>query len=78
MYRPRFTFSFGSEDGYIHCFKENQPCHAGLERLRVVQQAMSNSHDKDPLKRITELDVEDAAPASLIIDASHTDAIDVE
>lgn len=32
----------GSEDGHIHYFKENQPCRAGLERLKVVQQAMSN------------------------------------
>ena len=38
----------GSEDGHIHCFKENQPCRAGLERLKVVQQAMSISRDKDP------------------------------
>lgn len=32
----------GSEDGHINCFKENQPCRAGLQRLKVVQQAMSN------------------------------------
>ena len=68
----------GSEDGHIHCFKENQPCRAGLERLKVVQQAMSNSRDKDPFDGITESDVEDAAPDSLIIDASDTEVIDVE
>ena len=68
----------GSEDGHIHCFKENQPCHAGLERLKVVQQAMSNSHDKDPFDGITKSDVEDAAPDSLIIDTSDTEVIDVE
>ena len=38
----------GSENGHIHCFKENQPCDAGLERLKVVQQAMSNSREKVP------------------------------
>ena len=27
----------GSEDRHIHCFKENQPCRAGLEWLKVVQ-----------------------------------------
>lgn len=62
----------GSEDGHIHCFKEKQPCHAGLERLKVVQQAMSNSRDKDPFDGITESDVEDAAPESFVIDASDT------
>ena len=67
----------GSEDGYIHCFKENQPCRAGLERFKVVQQAMSNSRDKDPFDGITESDVEDAAPDSLIIDASENEVIDI-
>ena len=32
----------GSEDGHINCFTENRPCRAGLQRLKVVQQAMSN------------------------------------
>ena len=40
---------------------------AGLERLKVVQQAMRNSRQKDTLDGITESDVEDAAPDSLII-----------
>ena len=60
------------------CFKENQPCRAGLERLKVVQQAMSRSRDKDPFDGITERDAKDAAPDSLIIDASNTEVIDVE
>ena len=68
----------GSEDGHIHCFKENQPCCAGLERLKVVQQAMSNSRDKDLFDGIRESDVEDAAPDSFIIDASDTEVIDIE
>ena len=68
----------GPEDRHIHCFKENQPCHAGLERLKVVQQAMSNSRDKDPFDGITESAIEDAAPDSLITDATDTEVIDVE
>ena len=68
----------GSEDRHIHCFKENQPFRAGVERLKVVQQAMRNSRNKDPFDGITESDVEDAAPDSLIIDASDTEVIDVE
>ena len=59
---------------------ENQPCHAGLERLKVVHQAMSNSRHnyKGPFDRITESDVEDAAPDSSIIHASDTEVIDIE
>jgi len=68
----------GSEDVHIHCFKENQPCGAVLERLRVVQQTMNNSRDKDPFDGITESNVEDAAPDSFIIDASDTEVIDIE
>ena len=26
----------GSEDELIHCFKENQPCSAGLQHLKVM------------------------------------------
>ena len=68
----------GSEDGHIHCFKENQPCRARLERFKVVKQAMSNSHDKDPFNGITEFDLQDTAPGSLIIDASDIEIIDIE
>ena len=48
-----------------------------LERLKVVQQAMSNSREKNPLDGITESDVEDAAPDSLIIDVSDIEVIDI-
>ena len=68
----------GSENRHIHCFKENQPCHAGLKRLRGFQKTMSNSGTKYRFDGITESDVEKAAQASLIIDASDTDAIDVK
>ena len=56
--------------------KSALPCRSN--RLKVVQQAMSNLRDKDPFDRITESDVEDAAPDSLIIDASDTEVIDIE
>ena len=39
---------------------------------------MSNSRDRDPFDGITESDLEDAAPDSLIIDASDTEVFDVE
>ena len=40
---------------------ENQTCHAGLEWLKIVQQAMSN---KDLFDGITKSDIEDAEPES--------------
>ena len=67
----------GSEDAHIHCFKEKQPCQAGLERLKTVYQAISKSPDNDPFDGITDSDV-DAAPEIFVIDASDTEAIDVE
>ena len=42
------------------------------------QQAMSNSRNKDLFNGITESDLEDAEPDSLIIDASDTEVIDME
>jgi len=51
---------------------------AGLERLKVAEQAVSKSRDKDPFDGITESDFEDAATNSLIIDASDTEVIDIE
>ena len=63
---------------HIHCFKEKQPCQIGLERLKVLLQAINKSRDNDPFDGITESDIEDAAPESSVIDASDTDAIDDE
>ena len=63
----------GSEDDHIHCFKENQPCHSGLARLKAVQQAMIQSRESDPFDGITDSDVEDAAPDNLVIDESDCD-----
>ena len=60
-----------------HYFKEKQPCQAGLEWLKVVHRAISKSQDNDPFEGITKSDV-DAAPESFVIDASDTEAIDVE
>ena len=36
--------------------------HVGIEWLKVVQQTMSNSCDKDLFGRITKSDIEDAKP----------------
>ena len=58
----------GSEDGHILCFKKKQPCHAGLERLKVAQQTMSNSRewvteDAEDATEDAEDDAEDAEDA---------------
>ena len=63
---------------YIHCFKEKQPCQAGLEWLKVVHQAIITSCNNDPFDRIIKSDIEDAAPERFVIDVNDTEAIDIE
>ena len=63
----------GSEDDHIHCFKEDQPCHSGLARIKTVQHAIAQSRERDPFDGITESDVEDAAPDNLVTDESDCD-----
>ena len=58
----------GSEDDQIHCLKEGQLCHAGLDRLTSIQQAVSASRATDPFADVTLSDIEDAAPESSLID----------
>ena len=68
----------GSEDEMIHCFKEHQPCHSGMERLKV----MASTIDKNRVNPFdingTESDVEDGAPNIAIVDSDAEDDIDVE
>ena len=51
-------------------------------RIRTAQgstnQAISKSRDNDPFDRITQSDVEDAAPKRFVIDANDTEAIYIE
>ena len=60
----------GSEDDQIHCLKEGQPCHAGLDRQTSIQQAVSASRATDPFADVTLSDIKDAAPESSLIDLS--------
>ena len=60
----------GSEDDQIHCLKEGQLCHAGLDRLTSIQQAVSASRATDPFANVALSDIEDAAPESSLIDFS--------
>ena len=47
---------------------EGQSCHAGLDRLTSIQQAVSASRTTDPFADVTLSDIEDAAPESSLID----------
>ena len=43
----------GSEDELIHCFKENQPCSAGLQRLKVIANTIDDERE-DPFVSLSE------------------------
>ena len=60
----------GSEDVQIHCRKEGQPCHAGLDRFTSIQQAVSASHATNPFDNFTSSDIKDAFPENSLIDLS--------
>ena len=66
----------GSEDELIHCFKENQPCSAGLQRLKV----MANTTDdemEDPFVSLSDSDVEQEAINELDSDDENDEIIDI-
>ena len=50
----------GSEDELIHCFKENQPCSAGLQRLKVMANTIDDERE-DPFLSLSDSDVEQEA-----------------
>ena len=50
----------------IHYFKENQPGHAGLERLKVLQLTSREQFTRD-LDGITESNIEDATQESFYL-----------
>ena len=64
--------------GLTHALLQGKSVLPCRKQLKVVQQAISNSHNKDSSDGITESDIEDAAPDSLMIDASDTEVIDIE
>ena len=70
----------GSEDSLIHCLKEGQPCHAGLEVFNS-QLSLLSQPDVNPFQTFVpgEEDVADAAPQYRLLDASdEEDEIDIE
>ena len=66
----------GSEDELIHCFKENQPCSTGLQRLK----AMANTTDderEDPFVSLSDSYVEQEAINELDSDDENDEIIDI-
>ena len=47
----------GSEDHLIHCFKDNQTCSTGAERLKVMASTIEDDR-KDPFSLHEDSDVE--------------------
>ena len=71
--------SDGHEDNQIHCLKEVQPCHAGLDRLTSIQQALSGSLATNPFAHVRMSHIEKAAPRNFksLIDLSNNE-IEIE
>ena len=67
----------GSEDGDIHCFKENQPCFAGSQLLQNQTDLLFyNNIDKNPFANleISESDIEEATSFNLLYEDEEEDA----
>ena len=67
----------GSEDETIHCFKEGQPCHSGMQRLKLMASSI-DENQINPFDNFTESDVQDCAPDIARIDSDEENDIDVE
>ena len=67
----------GSEDELIHCFKENQPCSAGLQRLKVMANTIDDERE-DPFVSLSDSDVEqEAIKNGLDSDDQNDEIIDI-
>ena len=66
----------GSEAELIHCFKENQPCSAGLQRLKVMANTIDDERE-DPFVKLSDSDVEQEAINELDSDDENDEIIDI-
>ena len=66
----------GSEDELIPCFKENQPCSAGLQRLKVMPNTIDDERE-DPFVSLSDSDVEQEAINELDSDDENDEIIDI-
>ena len=56
----------GSDDRDIHCFKEKQPCHAGLEMLAELID-LATGQEENPFQ-VDPDEITEATPQELIVD----------
>ena len=66
----------GSEDELIHYFKENRPCSAGLQRLKVMANTIDDEGE-DPFVSLSDSDVEQEAINELDSDDENDEIIDI-
>ena len=66
----------GSGDELIHCFKENQPCSAGLQRLKVMANTIYDESE-DPFVSLSDSDEEQEAKNELDSDDENDEVIDI-
>ena len=73
----------GSQDNNIHCFKADQPCHAGLEKLQSLNDIITGPC-ADPFAGISVVvNLNDEAemesdPVKVISDDSDSDTEDID
>ena len=67
----------GSEDELIHCFKENLPCSAGLQRLKVMANTIDDERE-DPFVSLSDSGVEQETINELDSDDENDEIIDFD
>ena len=73
----------GSQDNNIHCFKTDQPCHAGLERLQSLNDIVTGPGADRFAGISVSVNLNDEAemkfgPVKVISDDSASDAEDID
>ena len=64
------------DDSEDHCFKENQSCSAGLQRLKVMANTIDDERE-DPFLSLSDSDVEQEAINELDSDDENDEIIDI-
>ena len=68
----------GSNDDFIHCFKEGQPCSAGRAMLRTQLGILREPEIANPFE-CTDSDVEEAYPSAMeLVDSDQEGNSDIE
>ena len=68
----------GSNDDFIHCFKEGQPCSAGRAMLRTQLGILREPEIANPFE-CTDSDVKEAYPSAMeLVDSDQEGDSDIE